>query len=229
MKDAVSSDDIVKLLDTIMKLAVDMMNADRGAVLLREGDDLSTMATYSSFGEEGDPAENLSSSVVKQVLTSGAPVLTHDAQADPRFGEANSIILHQITSIICAPMYLGDEVIGVIYLDSRHDRQHFTEENLNFVSTFSRMAAIAVDYAFNYTKVFEEKQLLQSQAAGYSRFEDIIGKSPKMQEVFNMMRRVMNSDISVLLEGESGTGKEVVARALHFNGPRRDKLSLIHI
>jgi len=43
-------------------------------------------------------------------------------------------------------------------------------------------------------------------------------------EVFNLMRRVMNSDISVLLEGESGTGKELVARALHYNGTRRDKL-----
>jgi len=219
----VSGGDILKLLDTVLKLAVDMMNADRGAVLLREGEDLRIMTTHSSSNDGDSTMENLSMSVVRQVLSSGAPVLTHDAQADPRFGSANSIILHQITSIICAPMHLGDDVIGVIYLDSRHDRQRFTEDNLNFISTFARMAAIAVDYAMNYGKLFEEKQILQRQAEDLSRFDDIIGKSFKMQEVFNLMHRVMNSDIVVLLEGDSGTGKEIVARALHYNGPRRDK------
>ncbi len=221
--DTASRADISRVLDTILKFAVEMMNADRGEVLLKEGDKLERMASYSAIENNLENAVDYSSSSVQEVLKSGAPILTHDAQADPRFGDAESIIMHQITSIICAPMYFQDRVIGVIYLDSRHDRQHFTEENLNFVSTFANMSAIAIDYAHSYSKLYLEKQLLQGQAELTWKFEDIVGKSPKMSEIFKLMRRVMNSDISVLLEGASGTGKELVARALHYNGPRRDK------
>ncbi|MDP8241154.1 MAG: sigma 54-interacting transcriptional regulator [Candidatus Hatepunaea meridiana] len=215
--------DIVLLLETVLKLAVEMMKADSGIILLREGDNLSTMAAHNIPTESADKLTELSSRAVNKVLSSGAPLLTHDAQVDPRFGEAESIIMHQITSIICVPMYFEDDVIGVIYLDSRRDRQHFTEDNFNFVNTFARMAAIAVDYARNYSKLYREKLLLYDQIQSSLRFEDIIGKSPKMQDIFKLMHRVMNSDITVLLEGESGTGKELVAKALHFNGPRRDK------
>ncbi len=221
--DTASRADINRVLDTILKFAVEMMNADRGEVLLKEGDNLERMASYSAIEDNLESAVDYSSSSVQQVLKSGTPILTHDALADPRFGDAKSIIMHQITSIICAPMYFQNRVIGVIYLDSRHDRQHFTEENLNFVSTFANMAAIAIDYARSYSRLYIEKQLLQGEAELTWKFEDIVGKSPKMSEIFKLMRRIMNSDISVLLEGESGTGKELVARALHYNGPRRDK------
>ena len=52
-------------------------------------------------------------------------------------------------------------------------------------------------------------------------FEDIIGESPQMKQVFDVMRRVAPTDASVLVTGETGTGKELVAGAIHFNSPRR--------
>jgi len=201
-----------------------MMNADRGIILQRRGEELDTVAAHNIPPESAGVLSEVSSSMVRQVLKTGAPHLTHDAQADPRFGQADSVILHQITSMLCAPMYLDDRVIGVIYLDSQRDRQRFNDDNLSFVTIFARMAAIAVDYAQSYGELYVKKQLLQGELDQLRpQFEEIIGKSPKMQEVFDLMRRVMNSDISVLIEGESGTGKELVARALHYNGPRRDK------
>jgi len=54
-------------------------------------------------------------------------------------------------------------------------------------------------------------------------FDNIIGKSPAMDHVYELMTKVAKTDATVLITGESGTGKELVARAIHFNGPRRDK------
>ncbi len=64
---------------------------------------------------------------------------------------------------------------------------------------------------------------LSSELSDRYRFENIIGKSEPMLEVFRLLEKVCNSESTVLINGESGTGKELVARAIHYNGPRRDK------
>ena len=55
-------------------------------------------------------------------------------------------------------------------------------------------------------------------------FVDFIGNSAQMQEVFNTIKKVAQTDANVLILGENGTGKELVARALHRNSPRRDEV-----
>ncbi|MGD8876687.1 MAG: sigma 54-interacting transcriptional regulator, partial [Syntrophobacterales bacterium] len=53
------------------------------------------------------------------------------------------------------------------------------------------------------------------------RFDQVIGNSERMLEVFRLCERVIDSDITVLIEGDTGTGKELIARTIHFNGPRK--------
>jgi DNA-binding NtrC family response regulator len=64
---------------------------------------------------------------------------------------------------------------------------------------------------------------LQEQVTGAYRFESILGKSAAMQRVFDVVRKVADTDLTVLIRGPSGTGKELVANAIHFNSPRRKK------
>jgi DNA-binding NtrC family response regulator len=66
-------------------------------------------------------------------------------------------------------------------------------------------------------------RLLQAQVADTYRFENILGKSPAMQRVFEVIRKVADTDLTVLIRGPSGTGKELVANALHYNSPRRTR------
>jgi two-component system, NtrC family, response regulator AtoC len=54
-------------------------------------------------------------------------------------------------------------------------------------------------------------------------FENIVSADKKMQDVFKLVSKVLNNDITVLIHGESGTGKELIARAIHYNGKRKDK------
>ena len=77
-------------------------------------------------------------------------------------------------------------------------------------------------------KALEEKGLrkevasLRNEVRSKYRFDNIIGKSKVMQDVFDLIRRVSNSKSTVLIYGKSGTGKELVAKALHYNSPRKD-------
>ncbi len=66
-----------------------------------------------------------------------------------------------------------------------------------------------------------EARMLREQVAGTYRFESLIGRSPAMLRVFDLIRKVADSDLTVLVRGPSGTGKELVANAIHYNSPRR--------
>lgn len=82
---------------------------------------------------------------------------------------------------------------------------------------------IVVSKALEKQKLLSENMYLRRQLQGRFEFNNIIGTSPAMDLVFERMRRIVKSDSSVLVTGESGTGKELVARALHFNGTRKDR------
>jgi len=82
---------------------------------------------------------------------------------------------------------------------------------------------MAVQRALRDRSLRHEVTRLREEVADKYRFDNIIGRSPAMQEVFELIRRVADSPVSVLITGESGTGKELVARALHFNSPRREQ------
>ena len=79
------------------------------------------------------------------------------------------------------------------------------------------------NYEAEMSKRDETIQTLSSELSDRYKFENIIGKSGPMLEIFRLLEKVCNSDSTVLINGESGTGKELVARAIHYNGPRKDK------
>jgi DNA-binding NtrC family response regulator len=82
---------------------------------------------------------------------------------------------------------------------------------------------VAVEKALDERTLRREVARLRKEVARPYRFENIIGKSAPMQDVFALIRRLSGSSANVLITGESGTGKELVARALHFNSPRAKK------
>ena len=72
-------------------------------------------------------------------------------------------------------------------------------------------------------RLLTENVYLKKQLRDKYEFANIVGNSPAMQKVFNLMKRIIKTDSTVLILGESGTGKEVVAKAIHFNGSRKEK------
>ena len=82
---------------------------------------------------------------------------------------------------------------------------------------------LVVDRVIEGLTLRRDLRLLQEKVTGSYRFENIIGKSVAMQRVFDVIRKVADTDLTVLIRGPSGTGKELVANALHYNSPRRSK------
>lgn len=74
----------------------------------------------------------------------------------------------------------------------------------------------------NYDLTKELQNLRENVKQEYS-FDNIISADGRMQDVFKLVSKVLNNDITVLIYGESGTGKELIARAIHYNGIRKDK------
>ncbi|MBZ0263476.1 sigma 54-interacting transcriptional regulator [bacterium] len=213
------------LLKRVLKIAVETVNAERGFIVLLDDNssDFQVRAAHNLSAEAVDKLARPSESILKRALAEGHPLLVHDAQTDPRFSGSESVIMHQITSAIAAPLLIKGRAVGTIYVDSLKDRTKFNDENLSFFHAFTGFAALAYQNATRFDQLKDQNLLLQTEMQKTYGFSEIVGVHSKMQEVFTLMRKILHSDISVLLEGESGTGKELVARALHYNGPRKDK------
>ena len=126
-------------------------------------------------------------------------------------------------------MTLRDEVIGVLYHDNRLFRSAFDENDLEVLDYFAAQAAIAMDNARAYETLQnmyqrqkEEKQYFEEQFLESLDFEDIVGKSAAIRQVFAQIDSVAATDATVLISGETGVGKELVARAIHRNSLRHN-------
>jgi len=80
---------------------------------------------------------------------------------------------------------------------------------------------ITIQRALDFQSAVRENVYLKKELKERYRFENIIGTGPKMQEIYNLIAKVADTDSTILIQGESGTGKELVARALHFNSSRQ--------
>lgn len=79
-----------------------------------------------------------------------------------------------------------------------------------------------VHKAFEVRALRDENRKLREELGHRYQFDNIIGRSPAMQEIFATIERVAPTRATVLLAGESGVGKDLIARAIHFHSPRRD-------
>jgi Nif-specific regulatory protein len=215
-----------ELLARVLRVAIETLDAERGFVLLHRpaADELfEARAQYNISEEQLGEIVRISTSVVREVLETGEPVLVFEAETDNRYGTSESIVAERIQSIACVPLRRKQNQIGAIYLDSVTKRGRFTPTHLPFLSAVANQAAVALENAELYQSLRDENRLLRSEVRRMHGFEGIIGQSAAMREVFETMTRVLDTKATVMLTGESGTGKELVARAIHYNGERKNK------
>lgn len=163
--------DIDQLLSRIMDLIFEWVEADRGCVMLMEGDDrqLTPKVRRDRGGHESDEAIKISQSILDYVTEKNEGVLTSNAQEDSRWEAGGSIMQMGIREAICVPMRGRYDVVGAIYIDTttpaaqviRHGKhaQRFTEEHLKLMIAIAHQAALAVEDTSYYKAMVQAERL----------------------------------------------------------------------
>jgi adenylate cyclase len=149
------------LLSIIMAMAIKVMQANRGFLLLKDKDgELKPVATHALTPSEAQAP--YSKTIVDNVLRERVPVLVLDATHDVRFASRDSLKALPLASVICVPIWDRDNIVGVIYVDKAEGTATFNEEDMYFLSAFANQAAVAITNAKLFDDVMREERLRTS-------------------------------------------------------------------
>jgi putative nucleotidyltransferase with HDIG domain len=162
-----SSLGLKQVLEQVMDSLIVLVQAERGFLVLREGDGELRVRIARGIDQVDLEAEAfaLSRTIVQQVVSSGEPVLTTNAQEDPRFGKEASVVSLQLRSILCVPMKLKDDIIGVMFVDNRIHTGLFKDSDLELLSAFADQAAMAIYNARLFDELQEANMSLEAANA----------------------------------------------------------------
>ena len=83
--------------------------------------------------------------------------------------------------------------------------------------------SICIEQALSFQTLHERVEYLSDELYEKNKYGEMVGKSPAMKKIYELIEKIKDTDVGVTISGESGTGKELVARAIHFSGKRKDK------
>ena len=231
----------------IIKQITNVMYVEAASVILHdEGKDELVFCWSSDIPERLDRLEEIripaDHGIAGSVFKSGEAEIILDVAQDSRhYSDVDSATDFKTKSMIAVPLKTREQTIGVLEVLNKI-KGDFDEKDCNFLVTLAPIIAMALDNARMCTELnnaYRELQLinkdkdevikktknevahLRREVERHYRFDQVIGNSERMLELFRLCERVIDSDITVLIEGETGTGKELIARIIHFNGPRK--------
>ncbi len=196
----------------------------------REEDVLKVAASIGPGREESlrvryAPGEGITGSVF---LNKQSIFIAHAGREPGFLNRMKTISPGEDMGYFCTPIFSGTDVVGVFSTFTDH-HQGITDpqiiiEFLEILGSFISQAITIQKLIAEETRViqFENLQLKQELSNKY-KFGSLIGRSALMLKLYEKVRIIADSRASVLITGESGTGKELIASAIHYNSPRRDK------
>ncbi len=192
-QEIVSILDLDQLLESILDRAIVLVAAERGFLMLQEGDDFVVAAARKfAQGEVDDAQIEVSYGIIRRVLASREPVLTTNAQEDPRFQTSQSIIAYQIRSVLAAPLLAKEELIGAIYVDTRLSARLFGESDLALLSAMANQAAVAIQLARLYENLQARNRELQQALHELQDAQDELIRAERLSVVGRMASSIIH-------------------------------------
>ncbi|MCX7935142.1 MAG: sigma 54-interacting transcriptional regulator [Planctomycetota bacterium] len=224
--------DIAALLNDILDVMEKKMFLERGTLTLRrpapEAEIFEIVASRGLSAEEKKRGQyRLGEGITGKVAQTGKPALVPDITQEKEFLNRTGARRGQRVAFLCAPIIHNRQVIGTFSIDRPLAPRHELECDLHFLTLVAGLIAEAVATIRAETVAREnllaENRLLRQTLQEQYRPANLVGNSSGMRLVYEQIAQVAESNATVLVRGESGTGKELVARAIHFSSPRRDR------
>jgi Nif-specific regulatory protein len=218
-----SSNDLHGKLQAVLEILHKRSGMRSGMITLREVESNSMIVSVvhtNNMEKFTEPVRyNSGEGLMGAILDEGSTIVIEKISEEPRFlGRMG--LYDPALPFIGSPIYIEEgDAIGV--LAAQPDNRQFLGDRARFMEMIANLIAQSVNMLRaterkQRTLLSERDQLRQALIKNYS-FENIIGHSPPMLKVFDLIRQVAKWNTTVLIRGESGTGKEVVANAIHFN------------
>ncbi len=145
-KTLISVPNLDELLEAAVSLIFQVINAERGILFLfnERGALVPKVVKHSSPGLIAEEELKFSRTITRKVIEERISLITSDAKYDPRLQTGESIVQYNIRSALCVPIWEGDDIFGVIYLDHFLDTYSFTEDDLELLSAVANLVALGI-------------------------------------------------------------------------------------
>ena len=212
--------DIDALQWQLLALLFDVIPADRGVILLLDSStgEFSAPVAWDRAAGPDHPV-HLSRALAQRVVEERVAVFDYETPPVASSGAADAAPASGL-SLLCVPLTTPTRSLGLIYLDTRNPATRFSNDDLQLLSAIAGLASVAIENARQFETLGSENQRLRAEV---QLQHDMIGRGPRMRQVYQFIERVAPSDSTVLILGESGTGKELASRAIHLNSPRKSR------
>jgi len=219
------------VLERVMDAVIQVAGADRGFLALLDSQGQPQLEIHRNLDgiEHGvDETYQISRTILNRAIEGGRTVFENDAMNNPNFTSFKSVRDLSLRTVVCLPLRIDQRTLGAIYLDSRTVSDIMTPEGQELLEAFASQAAVAIANAQSHDSLktfqsrleIENRSLKRALRSEFS-FDSILGQSEAIRKIFEVLGKVADTTVTVLIQGETGTGKEMVARAIHNASPRR--------
>lgn len=222
--------DLNVLLDFLVKESSRIVNADRTTLFLYD-EKTDQLWSHLAMGTSEIIRFDAKLGIAGETFKTGKTINVEDAYSCPKFNsEIDKRTGYRTKSILCVPLKdIKGETIGVLQTLNKNDGS-FKKQDEETLEIFASNAAVAIENAKLIKELEEAKSqiqheniVLRDKVKGKFFTSKIIGTSKRTQDVVNLIEKIADTPINILITGESGTGKELAARMIHFNSSRSNK------
>ena len=216
----------------MMKITEKAFRLFRSSLMLYNPQD-DVLKIVASMGLSKDEIKNITykpgEGITGSVFVNKQPEFIPSISKEPTFLNRMKLAEEDSRDVgfFCCPIFSGTDVVGVFSAFTRHQSGPAPESLLEFLEIMGSIISQAVtiqNLIRDEKRVVEFENIqLKRQLSSRYKFDNLIGRAPSMLKLLDRVGIVADSRASVLITGESGTGKELIASAIHYNSPRREK------
>jgi len=225
-----SSSDIMQNIEKAMRLLKRNSYLDR-CTLFTLADDANSVELYASIDLSSHQKKvatyKLGEGATGLAAQSCEPVVIENVHNNINYLNKMGTLSTNSISYIAVPIIQEESLFGVISANIAHDSVMSFDDIVRMLtivgSLFGGTLATQKRFAQEKETLTELKTYYKEEMLNDHKFENIIGRSTKMQQVFSMLETVSPSDATILIRGETGTGKELIATAVHNLSRRKNE------